>query len=57
LKAKAGVDSRPLRTLCGIYPLHRKRVTSDHFGSNVYYLHDLDPAGIPVRGAAGAAMP
>lgn len=41
---------------CGIYPFHRKRVTPDNFGINVYCLHDFDPAGIPVRQAIGAAM-
>lgn len=42
---------------CGIYPFHRKRVTPDHFGVNVFCLEDFDPAGIPVRATAGAAMP
>lgn len=42
---------------CGIYPFHRKRVTPDHFGINVYCLHDFDVAGIPVRGTDGATMP
>jgi hypothetical protein len=41
---------------CGIYPFHRKRVTPDYFGVNVFCLHDFDPAGIPVRQAVGAAM-
>lgn len=41
---------------CGIYPFHRKRVTPDHFGVNVHCLDDFDPAGIPVRRAAGATM-
>jgi hypothetical protein len=41
---------------CGIYPFHRKRVTPEHFGVNVFCLHDFDPAGIPVRRAVGAAM-
>ena len=41
---------------CGIYPFHRKRVTPDHFGINVHCLDDYDPAGIPVRATAGAAM-
>jgi hypothetical protein len=43
--------------VCGIYPFHRKRVTPDHFGINVYCLHEFDPTGIPVRQAVGAAMP
>lgn len=43
--------------VCGIYPFHRKRVTPDHFGINVFCLDDFDPAGIPVRQAVGAAMP
>jgi hypothetical protein len=43
--------------VCGIYPFHRKRVTPEYFGINVFCLHDFDPAGIPVRSAVGAAMP
>ena len=43
--------------VCGIYPFHRKRVTPDYYGVNVHCLHHVDPAGIPVRRAAGAAMP
>ena len=42
---------------CGIYPFHRKRVTPDWLGINVFCLHDFDPAGIPVRQAVGTAMP
>ncbi|MBI3285395.1 MAG: GFA family protein [Burkholderiales bacterium] len=41
---------------CGIYPFHRKRVTPDNYGINVYCLHDFEPDGIPVRLAAGANM-
>jgi len=41
---------------CGIYPFHRKRVTPDYFGINVFCLHDFDPIGIPVRKTAGVAM-
>ena len=43
--------------VCGIYPFHRKRVTPDHYGVNVFCLHDFDPAGITVRATAGAGMP
>ena len=43
--------------VCGIYPFHRKRVTPDFYGVNVHCLHDFSPEGIPVRRAAGAAMP
>lgn len=43
--------------VCGIYPFHRKRVTPDHFGVNVFCLEDFDPAGIPVRATIGAGMP
>lgn len=43
--------------VCGIYPFHRKRVTPDYFGINVYCLEGFDPSGIPVRKAIGAAMP
>ena len=42
--------------ICGIYPFHRKRVTPDHLGINVFCLEDFDPAGIPVRRTVGAAM-
>jgi hypothetical protein len=42
--------------VCGIYPFHRKRVTPDFFGINVFCLNDFDPTGIPVRKAVGAAM-
>ena len=41
---------------CGIYPFHRKRVTPDYLGINVFCLEDFDPEGIPVRQAVGAAM-
>lgn len=44
-------------TTCGIYPFHRKRVTPDHFGINVFCLEGFDPAGIPVRATVGAGMP
>jgi len=41
---------------CGIYPFHRKRVTPDHFGVNVFCLEGFDAAGIPVRATVGAGM-
>lgn len=41
---------------CGIYPFHRKRITPDFYGINVACLENFDPAGIPVRVAAGAEM-
>lgn len=43
--------------VCGIYPFHRKRVTPDNFGINVYCLEGLSLEGIPIRQAIGAAMP
>ena len=43
--------------ICGIYPFHRKRVTPDNLGINVFCLEGFDPTGIPVRQAVGAAMP
>lgn len=43
--------------VCGIYPFHRKRVTPDHLGINVFCLDGFDPAGITVRRAVGASMP
>jgi hypothetical protein len=42
---------------CGIYPFHRKRITPDFFGVNVFCLENFDPAGIPVRATVGKAMP
>ena len=44
-------------TTCGIYPFHRKRVTPDFFGINVYCLDNVDLRGIPVRQTVGAGMP
>jgi len=41
---------------CGIYPFHRKRVTPDYLGVNVFCLENFDPVGIPVRRTAGASM-
>lgn len=41
---------------CGIYPFHRKRVTPDHFGINVFCLDDVDLQGIPVRATPGKVM-
>lgn len=43
-------------SVCGIYPFHRKRVTPDHFGINVFCLEDFDPEGIPVRATVGKGM-
>jgi hypothetical protein len=42
---------------CGIYTFHRKRVTPDYFGVNVFCLSGFNPAGIPVRHTDGVAMP
>ena len=42
--------------ICGIYPFHRKRITPDYYGVNVFCLEDFDPAGIPVRATIGAGM-
>lgn len=41
---------------CGIYPFHRKRVTPDFLGVNVFCLEHFDPSGIPVRATVGAGM-
>ena len=41
---------------CGIYPFHRKRVTPDYLGVNVFCLDGFDPSGIPIRQTTGAAM-
>jgi len=41
---------------CGIYTFHRKRVTPDFYGINVFCLEGFDPTGIPVRATVGADM-
>ena len=41
---------------CGIYPFHRKRVTPDFVGINVFCLDDFEPDGIPVRATVGKDM-
>lgn len=41
---------------CGIYPFHRKRVTPDFLGINVFCLSGFDPTGIPVRATEGKGM-
>ena len=43
-------------SICGIYPFHRKRVTPDHYGVNVYCLEEFDPQGIPIRATVGKGM-
>jgi hypothetical protein len=43
--------------ICGIYPFHRKRVTPDFLGVNVFCLENFDPTGIPVRATVGKGMP
>ena len=42
--------------VCGIYPFHRKRVTPDYYGINVFCLEGFDPSGIPVRETHGSGM-
>lgn len=42
--------------VCGIYPFHRKRVTPDFLGINVFCLEDFDRSGIPVRETHGSSM-
>ncbi len=41
---------------CGIYPFHRKRVTPDFYGVNVYCLDGFEPGDIPVRATIGKCM-
>jgi hypothetical protein len=43
-------------SVCGIYPFHRKRVTPNFFGVNVFCLENFDPTGIPVRATVGKGM-
>lgn len=42
--------------VCGIHPFHRKRVTPNHLGVDVFGLEGFDPTGILGRRAPGAAM-
>jgi len=42
--------------VCGIYPFHRKRVTPDFLGVNVFCLEGLELSGVPIRATAGADM-
>ncbi len=42
--------------VCGIYTFHRKRVTPDYFGVNVYCLDDVELKGIAVRATDGIGM-
>jgi hypothetical protein len=41
---------------CGIYVFHRKRAAPDHFGVNVFCLHDFDMKSLPIRATAAANM-
>ena len=43
--------------VCGIYPFHRKRVTPDFLGVNVFCLEGFDPSGVSVRATVGKGMP
>lgn len=43
-------------TVCGIYTFHRKRVTPDFFGINVYCLDDADITHVPVIEVDGISM-
>lgn len=43
-------------SICGIYPFHRKRVTPDFVGVNVFCLEGFDSSGIPVRATIGKEM-
>lgn len=42
--------------VCGIYTFHRKRVTPDYFGINVFCLEGAQIADVPIRKTTGAAM-
>lgn len=43
--------------VCGIYPFHRKRITPDFLGINVFCLEGFDPSDTPIRATVGADMP
>ncbi len=42
--------------VCGIYPFHRKRVTPEYFGVNVFCLDGFDSSRFPVRATDGKGM-
>jgi hypothetical protein len=42
--------------VCGIYPFHRKRVTPDFVGVNVFCLDDFVPDSLTVRATVGKDM-
>lgn len=41
---------------CGIYTFHRKRVTPDFLGVNVYCLEDADVSEVPIKEVDGVSM-
>jgi len=41
---------------CGIYPFHRKRVSPDFFGINVFCLDDFELNRKPIRATIGKGM-
>lgn len=54
---EAHAAMREVKAEGGIYPFHRKRVTRDFLGVNVFCLDNFDPAGIPVCATIGKGMP
>ena len=42
--------------VCGIYPLHSKRVTPDQYGVNIFCLEGFDPSVVAVRATGGRGM-
>ena len=42
--------------ICGIYTFHRKRVTPDYLGINVYCLDGADISSIPIVAVDGLTM-
>jgi len=42
--------------VCETYLFHRKRVTPDYFGGNMFCLEDCDPKNIPIRATVGEGM-
>lgn len=41
---------------CGIYTFHRKRVTPDYLGINIYCLDTADIIGVPIIDVDGISM-
>jgi len=51
-----GIAKHHFCKVCGIYTFHRKRVTPDFLGINVYCLDTDDTANVPIVAVDGRSM-